>query len=130
MLRPWFSLARRHTFRPWDESNRGIQMNQTARGGDTRALDKLGGRAPYRTAAWKALRQVIYGRDAGLCQGCGGQVRGRDWGIRHRRPHHGDPALFWAEGNLELECANCTRTRLRRGPSAWIELDDREAQRA
>ena len=89
----------------------------------------LNGAAPYRTAAWKALREVIFGRDGGHCQQCSTRVRGRDWSIRHRRPHDGDPALFWAQGNLELECANCTRSRLRRRGTHWIDLTI-QAQRA
>jgi 5-methylcytosine-specific restriction endonuclease McrA len=96
-------------------------MDNTIRGGLPRAPSKPNGAAPYRTAEWKALRQAIFGRDGGLCQACGAQVRGRDWGIRHRRPHGGDPALFWAPSNLELECANCARVRLRRRPAHWIE---------
>jgi 5-methylcytosine-specific restriction endonuclease McrA len=105
-----------------------MKMDQTIRGAGSRAPSKPGA-VPYRTAAWKALRQVIFGRDGGLCQECGAQIRGRDWGIRHRHPHDGDPALFWAPANLELECANCSRVRLRRRPSHWIELSG-DAQRA
>jgi 5-methylcytosine-specific restriction endonuclease McrA len=96
-----------------------VQTDSARQGRDT---DSSGAGAPYRTAAWKALRDVVFRRDGGCCQRCGSAVRGRDWRIGHRRPHGGDPALFWAEKNLQLECANCTRVKLRRAGGQWIDL--------
>lgn len=78
------------------------------------------GSAPYRTSRWKALRVAVFDRDGGRCQECGRQVRGRDWAMVHRRPHEGDPELFWSPANLELSCASCIRTLSLQPSERWI----------
>ncbi len=64
----------------------------------------------YKTARWRALRMQVLLRDHFTCQreGCG-RIEGNTALLvaNHKTPHRGDPALFWAEGNLECVCKPC-----------------------
>jgi 5-methylcytosine-specific restriction protein A len=63
-------------------------------------------RAWYRTARWERLRQKVFLRDLYTCQRsgilCVGKHPAPDSPVaNHKRPHRGDPALFWDEDNVE-----------------------------
>lgn len=64
-------------------------------------------RALYRTARWAKLRWSILERDLFTCQVCGRLESDTSKLVAdHRRPHRGDLALFWDEGNLWTLCAS------------------------
>lgn len=63
-------------------------------------------RAWYKTARWQKLRAQVLLRDEYVCQRTGKVLGGRHPApdspvVNHRRPHRGDPALFWDIDNLE-----------------------------
>lgn len=64
----------------------------------------------YKTARWRQLRLRVFERDLFTCQwpGCG-RVTGEPSQLvcDHVRPHRGDEALFWDEGNLQTLCKPC-----------------------
>lgn len=64
-------------------------------------------RALYRTARWAKLRWATLVRDCFTCQMCG-HLEGDTSKLvaDHRKPHRGDLALFWDEGNLWTLCAS------------------------
>ncbi|MFG1247628.1 HNH endonuclease [Xanthobacter flavus] len=67
-------------------------------------------RAWYKTAAWERKRQEVFARDLYQCQRaeCGRIiVAPHERVCDHRRPHRGDPALFWDDGNLQTLCKAC-----------------------
>lgn len=62
-------------------------------------------RAWYKTARWQRLRLEILVRDGYLCQATGVLLIGKAPApdspvVDHRRPHRGDPMLFWDPANL------------------------------
>lgn len=64
-------------------------------------------RAWYKTARWRALRQEVLIRDGYTCQRTGQVCAGKypdpnSPTVNHKRPHRGDPALFWDITNLEV----------------------------
>lgn len=64
------------------------------------------GKAWYKTARWRALRQTILIRDAYTCQRTGQVLGGKHPApdspvVNHKRPHRGDERLFWDPNNLE-----------------------------
>lgn len=63
-------------------------------------------RAWYRTARWRQLRREVLIRDAWTCQRTGEVCTGKypapnSATVNHKKPHRGDPALFWDPDNLE-----------------------------
>lgn len=64
----------------------------------------------YNTARWRALRLAIFTRDRFTCQmqGCG-RLEGNTSLLvcDHMKPHRGNEALFWDEGNLQTLCKSC-----------------------
>ena len=63
----------------------------------------------YYTARWRKLRLKIFARDGFVCAGtgiiCTGKGQEPDAPIcDHKRPHRGDPKLFWDETNLQTVC--------------------------
>jgi 5-methylcytosine-specific restriction enzyme A len=63
-------------------------------------------RAWYKTARWQRLRRVVLARDGYVCQQTGAALVGRYPAanspvIDHKKPHRGDPDLFWDESNLQ-----------------------------
>lgn len=64
-------------------------------------------RAWYNLARWQRLRVRVFVRDSYTCQmnGCG-QVVARPI-ADHIKRHSGDPALFWAEDNVQTLCKPC-----------------------
>ena len=62
----------------------------------------------YSTARWKALRWFVLVRDLFTCQMCG-LLEGDTSNLvaDHKRPHRGDPALFWDPQNLWCLCSPC-----------------------
>lgn len=59
----------------------------------------------YKTERWRKLRERILLRDLYICQQTGVVLVGRYPApnspvVDHRKPHRGDEALFWDEGNL------------------------------
>lgn len=63
-------------------------------------------RAWYSTAQWKALRLRVFVRDGYTCQRsgvvCAGKHPAPDSPVaNHKKPHRGNPALFWDEDNIE-----------------------------
>lgn len=79
--------------------------------GDTKAADKSRNqlapwRAWYKTARWLKLRQQVFVRDLYQCQRTGVMCIGKHPApnspvANHKRPHRGDPALFWDINNIE-----------------------------
>ncbi len=60
----------------------------------------------YYTARWKKLRQEVLVRDCYTCQKTGQICTGKypdgtSPVVDHKRPHRGDPELFWNIDNLE-----------------------------
>lgn len=90
---------------------------------DQRRSEVAPWRAWYNTARWRRLRLRILKRDQWTCQQTHVVlVEGRTaWNsavVDHKRPHHGDPALFWAEDNLQAvtkEWHDGAKQRLERG---------------
>jgi 5-methylcytosine-specific restriction protein A len=67
-------------------------------------------RAWYKTQAWRRLRWKILTRDLFTCQrpGCGRLEADTSLLVAdHRKPHRGDPGLFWDEQNLWCLCKTC-----------------------
>lgn len=63
-------------------------------------------KAWYKTKAWRDLKLKVHVRDNYTCQRtgvvCGGKHPSPDSPVaNHKRPHRGDPALFWDEDNIE-----------------------------
>ncbi len=61
----------------------------------------------YKTARWQRLVKRIRARDKLVCQQTGKLLVGRYPApnspvVDHKRPHRGDPDLFWDEANLQL----------------------------
>lgn len=60
----------------------------------------------YSTARWRTLRLKVFQRDGYICQRSGALCSGKHPApnspvANHKRPHRGNPALFWDEDNLE-----------------------------
>ena len=67
-------------------------------------------RAWYHEKRWYRLRWAVLLRDLFTCQmaGCGRTVADTSKLVAdHIIPHRGDPALFWAEANLQCLCIWC-----------------------
>ena len=63
-------------------------------------------RAWYKTAQWQRLREEVFVRDAYICQRTGQLCNGRGNEpyapvANHKKPHRGDPVLFWDINNIE-----------------------------
>lgn len=79
---------------------------------DESAQARLQSKAPawkrwYKTARWQKLRKRIIERDGLFCQQTGERLSGKHPAhnspvVDHKRPHRGDPDLFWDEGNLQV----------------------------
>jgi len=59
----------------------------------------------YKTARWKRLRLEVLDRDLWTCQATGVALTGKYPApnspvVDHKKPHRGDPALFWDPKNL------------------------------
>ena len=64
----------------------------------------------YKTSRWQKLRMSVLVRDLFTCQwpDCGRIKADTSQLVAdHRRPHRGDEALFWNEGNLWCLCKPC-----------------------
>src|SRR5690606_38696016 len=73
---------------------------------DRQRRDTQPWRAWYKTARWERLRQQVLLRDLYTCQRTGELCTGKGNQpnapvVNHKRPHRGDPALFWDIDNLE-----------------------------
>ena len=66
-------------------------------------------RAWFGTAKWKAIRAAQLTRQP-TCERCGMAPATT---ANHRRPHRGDPGLFWG-GALESVCASCHSSTIQR----------------
>lgn len=67
-------------------------------------------KAWYKLARWRALRLRIFLRDLYTCQrkGCGRAEHNTALLVcDHIKPHRGNEALFWDEGNLQTLCKAC-----------------------
>jgi 5-methylcytosine-specific restriction protein A len=70
----------------------------------------------YRTPRWRALRAFVLAKQP-RCNGrgdglpCGEPTTDAD----HVVPHRGDPALFWAVGNVQAKCHRCHSAKTGRG---------------
>jgi 5-methylcytosine-specific restriction enzyme A len=62
----------------------------------------------YATEAWQKLREFVFVRDNFRCAECKKVIADKTMPIcDHRRPHQGQPALFWSIENLITVCADC-----------------------
>lgn len=80
--------------------------------GDRRAFDQARDRQPwrrwYKTARWQRLRWAVLVRDMFTCARCQRLEADTSQLVAdHRKPHRGDEALFWDEGNLWTLCKTC-----------------------
>lgn len=71
-----------------------------------RQRDEAPWRSWYKTPRWKQLRLKVLVRDRYTCQRTGEICSGKypapnSPTVNHKKPHRGDPALFWDETNLE-----------------------------
>lgn len=65
-------------------------------------------RAWYSLARWRRLRWSVLIRDGFTCRRCRILVGDTSQLVAdHIRSHRGDPALFWAETNLQCLCKPC-----------------------
>jgi len=79
--------------------------------GDQKATDRrreimAPWRAWYRTPRWAKFRMQVFIRDGFVCQRSGVLCIGKHPApnspvANHKRPHKGDPALFWDPANVE-----------------------------
>jgi len=79
--------------------------------GDERAVDRKREQAQdwrswYRTKRWADLRRFVFVRDRYVCQRSGALAIGKHPApnspvANHKRPHRGDPVLFWDPENIE-----------------------------
>jgi len=63
-------------------------------------------KAWYKTKRWRDLKDQVHIRDNYTCQRtgqlCAGKYPAPDSPVaNHKRPHRGNPALFWDESNIE-----------------------------
>jgi len=73
-----------------------------------RERDTQSWRRWYKTARWQRLRWSILQRDLFTCRRCHRNEPDTSQLVAdHRRPHRGDEALFWNEGNLQCLCKPC-----------------------
>lgn len=99
--------------------------------GDTKATDKrreimAPWRAWYRTKRWYQLRWQVFVRDGFVCQRSGELCLGKYPApnspvANHKRPHKGDPALFWDPDNVE--------TVAKHVHDSLIQAEERAAER-
>lgn len=97
-LKPRFgSMAPRMGHAPADERSRSHHRDSTQPW-----------RRWYKTSRWQKLRWSILVRDLFTCRRCR-RVESETSQLvaDHKRPHRGDPTLFWDEGNLECLCKTC-----------------------
>jgi 5-methylcytosine-specific restriction protein A len=92
-------------------------------------------RAWYKTAKWQKLRERVLLRDLYTCQRTGTLCLGKHPApnspvANHRKPHKGDPILFWDENNVETVMKSVHdadiqaqeksgRQRVVTGPDGW-----------
>ena len=70
----------------------------------------------YGTARWQRLRWAVLVRDLFACRMCGAVHSDTSLLVAdHIRPHRGDEALFWDEGNLQCLCKRCHDGAKQRG---------------
>jgi 5-methylcytosine-specific restriction enzyme A len=77
-----------------------------AKAGDRARNDAAPWRAWYRTRRWADMRVAVFARDGFICQRTGQVVMGKHPApdspvANHKRPHRGNPALFWDMNNIE-----------------------------
>lgn len=99
--------------------------------GDEKAQDKSRNqmapwRAWYRTARWQKLRQQVFVRDLYRSQRSGELCIGKYPApnspvANHKKPHKGDPALFWDINNIE--------TITKAEHDSIVQADERRAER-
>lgn len=88
-----------------------------------RDRDRQEWRRWYKTARWQKLRWSVLVRDLFTCQcGCGVTEGNTSLLVAdHRKPHRGDPALFWDERNLQTlrkVCHDSWKQRIERAGAA------------
>ena len=65
-------------------------------------------RAWYKTKRWRQLRWSVLMRDLFTCRRCGViEANTSQLVADHIRPHRGDAALFWDEGQIQCLCKAC-----------------------
>lgn len=77
----------------------------------------------YKTARWQKLRWSVLVRDLFTCHICSKAVSDTSLLVAdHIKPHRGDLALFWDEGNLQCLCKACHDTVKQREEAAtrWV----------
>ena len=87
--------------------------------GEERPRDHQPWRRWYKLARWQKLRWACLVRDAFTCGFCKAVVADTSQLVAdHRRPHRGDPRLFWDIENLQCLCKQChdsTKQRIEAG---------------
>lgn len=62
----------------------------------------------YKLARWQRLRLQVFARDLYTCQMCGRVESNTSLLVAdHRKPHRGDPVLFWLISNVQCLCKPC-----------------------
>ena len=87
-----------------------LQHHDGAERGRDQRRDEVPWRRWYKTGRWQRLRMAVLLRDLFTCQwpGCGRVEPDTSQLVAdHRKPHRGDEALFWNEGNLWCLCKSC-----------------------
>lgn len=88
---------------------------------DRRSPEAREWRKLYATTRWKKSRLQFLGAHP-LCEPCEKRKRLTPATVvNHRKPHKGDEALFWDEGNWQATCAPCHN-----GPIKSAEMSGRD----
>lgn len=84
-----------------------IAYTQDDRAKDKRIAPPASWKRWYKTARWRALREVTFLRDLYTCKMCGlVHISKATLSADHVRAHRGDPGLFWDTGNIQTLCTS------------------------
>ncbi|MGV3515613.1 HNH endonuclease [Luteitalea sp.] len=95
-----------------------VQVRAAAVAHDEKRAEEKPWRRWYNTQRWQRLRrQVLLDEPLCMCRWCeGGKKRVRpSTVVDHKRPHRGDPILFWDRENLQGMNKRCHDSKTGRG---------------
>lgn len=83
-------------------------------------------RAWYKTARWRRLKDAVHLRDMYICQRTGILLSGRHPApdspvANHKRPHRGNPELFWDIDNIETVAKSVHDSEIQREEQASLQ---------